>query len=123
MKLVKKILRLLPLIILLYAMLLPMFTKLPFNVEDYDFTSFMNLFGGYFDIILDEFYYTYGGTPFEYLYIWFENNIVASSILSISFGVLAYELFLSLMFLFYDFINMIFSWANKLMNKGGNLDD
>lgn len=122
MKLVKKILRLLPFVFVLYSMLLPMFTRLPFDVSNYSLYGTLDYFGGNFDPIIEQFYNIFYNSLFEDINFWFIENVADSIFTQIAFGTLVYELYLSLLFLLFDFINMIFGWANKFINKGVDFD-
>lgn len=118
MKLIKKLLRLLPIFLLLTYFISIIFNKNGYT-DPRDLVSFLDIETGNFDVIVDSFTYL---VPNKFL-TWFNTNVNSNYLLQLSLSTLFYELYLSLAFLCFDFINMVFSWANKLMNKGGNLDD
>lgn len=118
MKIIKKLLRLLPIFLLLTY-----FISIIFNQNGYsnpnELALYLDIESGYLDAIVDSYTYL---VPNDFL-AWFNTNVSSNYLLQLSLSTLFYELYLSLAFLCFDFINMVFSWANKLMNKGGNLDD
>lgn len=115
MKYVKKLLRLLPIALLLFPMLAMIFNYgMSVNLTD------LNITASWFTDIYDLFYGLIG--PFEPLLQWFDVNIVDNTILTLSFSVMCYELYLSLIFIMFDLINVIISWTNKFINKGVDLD-
>lgn len=123
MKLVKKILRLLPLLLFLYIAVLCIFSKNT-NILSLSNNEIMNIF--------DLYYLGFGESINELMFksafplglsAWFLENFGNSSFLIIPLFVIWYELLLSLLFLCYDFINMVFDWANKFIKKGRNIDE
>lgn len=115
MKFVKKLLRLFPIVLLLFPMLAMIFNYgMSVNLSD------LNITASWFTNIYDLFYGLIG--PFEPLLQWFDVNIVDNTILTLSFCVMCYELYLSLIFIMFDIINIVISWTNKFINKGVDLD-
>lgn len=115
MKYVKKVLRLFPFVLLFFPMLAMIFNDgMSVGLGDLSIT------GSWFIDIYDLFYGLIG--PFEPLLQWFDINVVDNTILTLSFSVMCYELYLSLIFIMFDLINVIISWTNKFINKGVDLD-
>lgn len=126
MKYVKKLLRLLPLFIIISCLLSCIFYSFNQNAiingaNYYDPLYFFGIEGGVWDSIYDTFSAISGGI-FDELLMWFNYNISQSYLLDFAFYILVYELFLSLLFLMFDVINLVFVWANKFVNKGVELD-
>lgn len=123
MKLVKKILRLLPLLFIIGGIISSIIYSNRNVNELFSPLDYFNFEGGTWDNFNDSISIIISNPIFENLYYWVADNISNSYLVSWSFCILVYELYLSLCFLMFDFINMVFDWSNKFIKKGKKLDD
>lgn len=140
MKLVKKLLRLLPLFMVFGVLIISFSKNNGFLIREARTTSSngtdnVNYFyNSYYQIFSDELYgfvseYADELPLFSSIESVFDNitgygyNEYNNSYLRFALAVLVYELYLSFMFLFFDVFNFILGIANKWIKKGGNLDD
>ena len=120
MKLVKKLLRLLPIIYLIFVFLCiilssnqQMFTK-EFSL----FFDNIDLTTGTWDDFFEFNYYIL--IPYDFR-AWFESYLSSNYLLLTSLSILFYELYLSIAFIMFDLFNFILALANKFIVKGETL--
>lgn len=141
MKLVKKLLRLLPLFVIIGVLFISFSKNNGFLVRESTSNNSSNntsntnyFYNSFYQVFDDELI----GVVSQYadelpLYAQIENvfdditgyqyNEFNNSYLRFSLVVLIYELYLSFMFLIFDVFNFMLGVANKWIKKGGNLDD
>lgn len=123
MKYVKKILRLIPLLFLIGAIISCIVYSNNTSVNEiYGPLEYFNFEGGPWDNFNDSMSFIISNPIFSDIELWISNNISNSYLVIWSFYIMCYELFLSLIFLMFDCINLVFIWANKFINKGVDLD-
>lgn len=124
MKLVRKLLRILPILVYI-IMLLCLCCYAKNETYGYNISDLFNWFdieGGYYESIMDSFAFISNDT-FNNFRNWFTSNISGSYYLFYAFNILVYELFLSLLFLFFDVFNFIIGIGRNWLNKGESLND
>lgn len=126
MKLIKKIIRLLPIFSILAPFLAFFFNKGVFNgltsineLHNYIDAFYTSCLTNFYEPILRLLY----APPFTNLFTWWRDFTGNNDFLNLAFCIMCYELLISLLFIMFDFLNMIFDWANKFIKKGRNLDD
>lgn len=133
MKLVRKLLRLFPFIILFSIIILTcFFVKGTFAQYDTEsgLGSFDNLFSQFYKNFIT-LWDTYGMQFFDIFGIgsriskFLNDNSILSNdfVVDFSLSTLSYELFLSIMFLFFDVFNFMIGVASNWLQKGENLND
>lgn len=123
MKFIKKILRLLPILLILSCLISCVVYSIVLRPNDFGPLYYFNLEDGLWDNIDNSIMFIINGNSYIMnLFTWITNNISNSYLVTWSFCVMCYELFLSLIFLMFDIINMVFNWANKWINKGVKID-
>lgn len=125
MKLVKKIIRLLPIFSILAPYLTLIFNKGVFN----GLSSLSELHNYLIDCYSTSLQIFYGPilkireiSPFSGLFTWWINLVGDNDFLITAFCIMSYELLVSLLFIMFDFINIVFNWANKFLKKGSDVD-
>lgn len=129
MKCVKKFIRLLPIIYLLFLFLIFIFNDGVFtlftNAEIDGLGSFIDIFtidSGAWDYFVDTFLSMCG--PLQPISDWIYDNITTSYfVYGFAVPILCYELWCSLLFLMFDVFNWFLSLGRNLLKKGGKYDD
>lgn len=131
MKLVRKFIRLLPIIYLLFIFLVLIFGKGVWeNIGTYTtleekihvIVSSININSSVFEGIILLFEELQG--PFIVILQWFQNNMgVDNYFIQIIFSILCYELWCSLIFLLFDVFSFIFNVAEAWLRKGEKLNE
>lgn len=124
MKYIKKILRLLPILFIIGSIISCVVYSRVLTSEGLSPLYYFQFEDGSWDGINDSLMAIINSNSYfsGNLYTWISNNISNSFLVTWSYCILCYELFLSLIFLMFDVINMVFSWANKWINKGADID-
>lgn len=145
MKLVKKLLRLLPFILIFGSIIFMTFSRyyqspinFDFNKSDwtYAFSMSDDLFIWAVDGLVSPFTYIVSHillltnySPFNGLWNWFSRQFLyladdtLVSLIKLSFSLLLYELYMSLLFLMFDVFSFIISVAERFINKGERSND
>lgn len=124
MKFIKKILRLLPILFIIGCLLSCIIYSIGVRTNNLSPLYYFDFENGLWDDFNDCIMQIINNNDYfsGNLYTWIYNNISNSYLVTWSYCVLCYELFLSLIFLMFDIINMVFNWANKWINKGVEID-